>query len=180
MDLLAVHRAHLERWRDSMNLVGPGPVESHYQDCRQALAPLTSATGRWADLGTGAGFPGMVFASRFPEVELELVDSRRKRCVFLEHVLAECAAPTVTVRCARIDELPSGAYDGVLARALAPPPEVLDHARRLLRPGGLAVLLVGPAPFEWPTGFSLAFDHRYSMGSAEHRSVGFRLVRTGA
>jgi 16S rRNA (guanine(527)-N(7))-methyltransferase RsmG len=158
-----------------MNLVGPGPLEPHYQDCQEALRPLAEASGTWADLGTGAGFPGVVFAARFPQVELDLVDSRRKRCVFLEHVLAEVPTARVRVRCARIEDLPDASYDGLLSRALAPPDEVLTHARRLLRPGGRAVLLLGPAPLAVPVGFSLEFDHAYRSDGAQHRSLGLRL-----
>src|SRR5688572_1968559 len=54
-DLLEVHRRALEQWRGSMNLVGPGDLEEHYADSEAALAGLRPV-GRWADLGTGAGF----------------------------------------------------------------------------------------------------------------------------
>lgn len=146
-DLLATHRAHLERFRHSMNLVGPGPLDEHFDDCAAALVGLQPA-GRWADLGTGAGFPGVVFAATFPQVQLELVDSRQKRCLFLEGVLAEGGRADVVVRCARVEDLEAGGYDGLVARAFARPPAVAEHALRLLRSGGLLVLMLneGQAP----------------------------------
>ncbi|MCB9680686.1 MAG: 16S rRNA (guanine(527)-N(7))-methyltransferase RsmG [Alphaproteobacteria bacterium] len=139
--LLQVHEDLLERWRERMNLVGPGPVQVHYDDARHALEGL-APTGHWADLGSGAGFPGIVFAAMFPDVTIDLVDSRQKRCVFLEEVVAQAQAPGIQVRCARIETLPDEAYDGIVARALAPPEEVLAMGTRLLRPGGRLVLFL--------------------------------------
>ena len=124
-----------------MNLVGPGPLDGHYMDCSEALLGL-NPEGRWADLGTGAGFPGIVFAAMFPEVQLELVDSRRKRCVFLREVLDRAHRSDIEVRCMRVESLPDGVYDGVVSRAFAPPDRVLVHAQRLLRPGGRLVMFL--------------------------------------
>jgi len=142
--LLETHRALLERFRESMNLVGPGPLDLHYRDCAAALAGLRPS-GRWVDLGSGAGFPGIVFAATFPRVPLDLVDSRRKRCVFLEQVLAEGLEPEhapVRVLCERLERLPAAQWDGALARALAPPDNVLALAHPLLRPGGHLLLML--------------------------------------
>jgi 16S rRNA (guanine527-N7)-methyltransferase len=173
-DLLSVHRELLEQWRGAMNLVGPGAVEEHYLDAQLALDRLSlQPHGTWVDLGTGAGFPGMVFAARYPSVAVELVDSRRKRCVFLEHVLAAAeVGERVVVRCTRVEELPSHRYDGVTARAFAPPEEVAEHAVRLLRPGGQLVLWVGPeAVVPSRPELELADDQPYEVGGKERRVV---------
>lgn len=141
MSLIEVHRRELERFRSSMNLVGPGPVEVHFEDCRRALAGL-EPRGRWADLGAGAGFPGLVLADLHPELELSLVDSRTKRCWFLEHVLGLAGREDVEVLCQRVEDLPDASFDGLVSRAFAPPERVLDHAERLLRPGGCLVFFL--------------------------------------
>jgi 16S rRNA (guanine527-N7)-methyltransferase len=169
--LLRVHEELLERWRHQMNLVGPGPVDVHYADARAALQGL-GARGLWVDLGTGAGFPGIVLAAMFPEAEVELVDSRQKRCVFLEEVLGRAATTGVRVRCLRLESLEPGAYDGLTARALAEPAVVLEHARTLLKPGGRVVLfLQGDAPVPPHEGFVVAGDRRYQVGGKGRRSV---------
>lgn len=146
-DLLAAHRDLLERRRGLMNLVGPGPVDAHYEDAERGLAGL-ELNGRWADLGSGAGFPGIVAAAHFPAVALDLVESREKRSTFLEAVLGAARealqarpAPLRVVR-GRVEDLPVGVYDGVMARAFAPPAEVAVHAARLLVPGGRLLLFL--------------------------------------
>lgn len=139
--LLRTHQELLNRWRKAMNLVGPGPTDVHYQDSRRALSWLRPQ-GSWADLGTGAGFPGIVFAALFPEVHIDLVDSRAKRCRFLDETLAQADWLTATVHCTRHETLAANAYDGIMSRALHAPEVMLDVGRRLLKPGGTLVLFL--------------------------------------
>lgn len=167
-ELIDLHRALLDSWRKAMNLVGPGELEPHYQDSLQAMEGL-NPEGLWADLGTGAGFPGVILGALYPDIDLHLVDSRKKRCVFLEEVFVRARATgsksRVRVLCQRVEELESGVYDGVVARAFAPPLQVLEHARRLVRPGGRAVLMLTQdqaSPDEAP-GFTFAGEHRYEV-----------------
>lgn len=174
-DLLRTHVELLERWRQSMNLIGPGPVSEHVEDCDRALAGLRPE-GHWVDLGSGAGFPGLVLAARWPELRVDLVDSRRKRCVFLEQVLGTAGVPPERVRVvqARVEDVP-GPYDGVVARAFAPPEEVLAHADRLLRPGGLCVLfLQADADVPLPAGFEVFHVEPYRLGDKARRALTVR------
>ena len=138
------HRSLLARWRKSMNLIGPGEVEVHFQDCLLALEGL-EPTGHWVDLGSGAGFPGLVLAARWPELRVDLVDSRQKRTVFLEQVLGEAGVSRERVRVlrTRVESLPADqGYDGLVARAFKAPDTVLGFARDLVRPGGRVVLFL--------------------------------------
>ena len=174
-DLLQTHLALLERWRQSMTLIGPGPVSEHDEDCDKAMAGLRP-TGRWVDLGSGAGFPGLVLAARWPELQVDLIDSRRKRCVFLEQVLGTAGVGPDRVRVlnVRAEEV-AGPYDGVVARAFASPEEVLAHATRLLRPGGLCVLfLQADTDLPLPTGFEVFHVEPYRLGDKARRSVTVR------
>jgi 16S rRNA (guanine527-N7)-methyltransferase len=169
------HRRLLLRWRDAMNLVGPGPIDVHFDDCRRGLQGLTFA-GRWVDLGSGAGFPGLVLADHAPSLSVDLVDSRSKRCVFLERVVAEAeAGDRVRVRCARVEELPDGQWDGVTARAFAPIDEVLAHAHRLVRPGGAALVFLQLDQEPSQTGWQAVQEVRYALNDGRpRRSVLFR------
>lgn len=182
-DLLTAHRTLLERRRHTMNLVGPGPIAPHYADSAAALGWLTPS-GRWADLGAGAGFPGIPFAARFPEVAVDLVEIRQKRCTFLEAVLLEASAALKTrpapvrVLCTRIEDLPDHSYDGIVARALAPPAEVLEHARRLLVPGGTVVLFLQDTDAPGAPDFTPAGEHRYVVDGKARRAVALHLAST--
>ena len=169
--LVEVHRDLLEQWRTRMNLVGPGPIDIHYTDAEKALEDLP-LEGRWADLGTGAGFPGVVLAAMYPSVELDLVDSRQKRCVFLEEVVGRSEVRGVHVHCTRIERLADASYDGIVSRALAAPPAVLDHARRLLRPRGRVILMLqddGVVPD--CDDFEVEAERPYTVGGRARRSV---------
>ncbi len=167
--LAAIHGQELDRFRSSMNLVGPGPVDVHFKDSWLALRSLEPA-GAWADLGSGAGFPGLVFADIFPDVAMTLVDSRRKRCWFLEHVLRLAGRSDVEVLCQRVEGLASHRFDGIVSRAFAPPASVLDHAERLLRPNGQVVVFLqaDAAPY-LRSPFSLESSHDYRFNDKYRR-----------
>ncbi len=159
-----------------MDLVGPGPLDLHYADAKRSLAHL-DPTGRWADLGSGAGFPGIVLAALWPEITVDLVESRQKRATFLESVLLE-APPRpspIHVLNVRAESLPAGSYDGVVARAFLPPAEYLEHAARLLVPGGRAVVFLGASetwtpPAEWV----VERENAYSIDAKPRRSLFLR------
>jgi len=146
------HRSLLERWRKAMNLVGPGPIDAHFQDAVGAVQGL-NASGRWADLGSGAGFPGIALAARFPAASVLLVESRSKRAAFLSQVVREEQLSNAEVFHGRVEDV-DGGFDGVISRAFRPPAEYLVDAERLLGPGGRAVLLSGDAPPQF-TGWSV-------------------------
>ena len=127
-----------------MNLVGPGSVDPHFLDAVGAVDGLNAA-GRWADLGSGAGFPGIALASRHPSASVLLVESRAKRATFLAQVIREAQLDNASLFHGRVEDLPPG-FDGIISRAFRPPEAYLKDAERLLTPGGRAVLLSGDRP----------------------------------
>jgi 16S rRNA (guanine527-N7)-methyltransferase len=180
MELTAAEQAHLsllEVWRRGMDLIGPGPALPHFEDAIGAVSGLPVA-GTWADLGSGAGFPGVAMAARFPEATVWLVESRQKRAAFLEQVVAAAGLRRAAVRCVRSETLADGCLDGVIARAYRPPPLYLQDAARLLRPGGLAVVMLGDDPSmpDWPPGWQedAALSRRYPVGDGWRRRVVLR------
>jgi 16S rRNA (guanine527-N7)-methyltransferase len=96
---------------------------------------------RLADLGAGAGFPGLALAIALPEASVSLVDSQRRRCEFMERVCAVANVENAHVVWARAEEWRDGlaANDVVTARALAAQPVVLEYAAPLIRLGGVLV-----------------------------------------
>jgi 16S rRNA (guanine527-N7)-methyltransferase len=93
---------------------------------------------RIADLGSGAGFPGLALAVALPEAEVSLVESQRRKCEFLERLCATAGVENARVVCTRAEEWSAGvsANDVVLARAVAAQTVVLEYAAPLLRTGG--------------------------------------------
>ncbi len=94
-----------------------------------------------ADLGAGAGFPGLALAVALPRCTVALVESQARKCAFIERMVGAAAVKNARVVCARAEEWAegSGANDVVVARALAAQPVVLEYAAPLLRLGGALV-----------------------------------------
>ncbi|MFI4978279.1 MAG: 16S rRNA (guanine(527)-N(7))-methyltransferase RsmG [Solirubrobacterales bacterium] len=117
-------------------------VDVHIADSLVALEleVVRSAT-TIADLGAGAGFPGLALAVALPASELRLVESRRRKCTFMSDVLAEAGVENARVVCERAEEWGEGVgqHDIVTVRAVAAQPVVLEYAAPLMRLGGTLV-----------------------------------------
>jgi 16S rRNA (guanine527-N7)-methyltransferase len=117
-------------------------VDVHLADSLVALEleVVRSAT-TIADLGAGAGFPGLPLAVALPESQVGLVESQRRKCSFMIDLIAEIGARNARVVCARAEEWSEGVgqHDVVTARALAAQTVVLEYAAPLLRLGGTLV-----------------------------------------
>lgn len=172
-----VHEALLEQWRKAMDLIGPGPAAPHFIDAAASVQGLPVA-GRWADLGSGAGFPGVALAGLYPGAQVELVESRQKRATFLQKVIGAAGLGNAAARCMRSEELEPSAYDGLISRAYKAPEAVLrEDAVRLLKPGGLVVLLLGDGgSVEPPAGFTPLLHDRYAVPDGFRRRVALRFL----
>lgn len=145
---LVRYRVLLEEWNGRMNLVGPSAVESfwprHAFDSAQLL-PLAPKALRWADLGAGAGFPGLVLAillKGLAGAEVHLVESIAKRCRFLEAVTEALDLPA-RIHNARAENLKLTGIDVVTARACAPLSRLFGYARPVLRGKTVGLFLKG-------------------------------------
>ncbi len=117
-------------------------VDDHLADSLVALEleQIRSAT-TLADLGSGAGVPGLPLAIALPSAEVALVESAARKCAFLERAAARCGVSNASVVHARAESWPEGiaAFDVVTARALAPLEVVAEYAAPLLALGGTLV-----------------------------------------
>jgi 16S rRNA (guanine527-N7)-methyltransferase len=110
-----------------------------------ALAPDAST---WIDLGSGAGFPGLIIACALagrPGTVVHLVESINKKCAFLRDAIAATGVPAV-VHCERIEDFAkhfNGRADVITARALAPLPVLLGYVQPLMKTGAQALLMKG-------------------------------------
>ena len=159
---LEAYAALLRRWQPTINLVAAGTLPDlwrrHMLDSAQLLNHLPRVPCRLADLGSGAGFPGLVLAI-LGAGEVTLIDSDARKCVFLREAVRVTAAPA-TVHEGRIERCPQRGFAAVTARALAPLAALLGHAEALLAPDGTAVFLKGRALEEELTAADKAWKMR--------------------
>lgn len=151
---LAIYEDLLRRWQAKINLVAPNTLDEvwlrHFADSAQVAAALPEAV-RWADIGAGAGFPGLVTAllnKARPGARVHLIESDQRKAAFLRAVSRETDA-AVTVHSERIEKaLPplAGEIDAISARALAPLDRLLVMVNQPLKNGAKAVFLKGA---EW-------------------------------
>lgn len=143
--------ALLTRWQRVKNLVGPATLATvwtrHLADSAQlpALAPQAL---RWVDLGSGAGFPGLVIGILLRErqgAQVHCIEANSRKCAFLREVARTLSLP-VMVHDGRIEDvLPTlaGPVDVVTARALAPLVDLMSLASGLLTTGALGLFPKG-------------------------------------
>ncbi len=117
-------------------------VDVHLADSLVALElSAVRGAGTIADLGAGAGFPGLVLAVAVPGAEVNLVESQARKCAFIERLRTVAGIENARVVCTRAEEWGEGLgrSDVVVARALAAQPVVLEYAASLLEMGGVLV-----------------------------------------
>ena len=173
---LAIYADLLTRWQGVKNLVAPSTLGSlwvrHIADSMQVAALLPSARV-WLDLGSGAGFPGLVTAVAIAGragALVHLVESDKRKCAFLREVSRETGAP-VEIHAARIEAvLPelTSSIDAISARALAPLPDLMRYSEKFLLKGASAVFLKGQYVADELTG--LATDSRFSFELVQSRT----------
>lgn len=145
MERLRLYVSLLEKWQAGINLVSRASLEDvwrrHVWDSAQLLPLIPAKARRLADLGSGAGFPGMVLAI-LGAPDVHLVESDHRKAAFLADVSRETSTP-VSIHCERIEMLPGLHADVVSSRACAPLVKLLGLVRRHLAPRGMALLLKG-------------------------------------
>ena len=136
----------LADWNERHNLVArstlPDLWHRHFLDSAQLEPLIPPGTRTLADLGSGAGFPGLVLAAMRPEIAVTLHESTGKKCAFLA-AAAERMSLAVGVENERIESLTPKAFDVVTARALAPLPLLLSYAKPLMGPNSVCLFLKG-------------------------------------
>lgn len=120
----------------------------HLADSLSALdLPVVATAHRIADIGAGAGFPGLALAVALPAAEVALVEATRRKCEVIERLAARAGLGNVTVHAERVEDhardLGRAAYDVVTARAVAPLAVLVEYAAPLLVEGGHLVAWKG-------------------------------------
>lgn len=141
---LEAYAALLGKWQKAINLVAPASLPDlwrrHILDSGQ-LARLAPLDGLWLDVGSGAGFPGLVLAIMGAR-EVRLVESDARKCAFLREAARITSAPAQVLH-ARIEQVAPFRADVVTARALAPLAKLLGFAQPFLGPQSVALFPKG-------------------------------------
>jgi len=171
VDRLDRYVAVLLRWQQRINLVAPSTEPNiwtrHVADSLQLLA-LAPKARIWADLGSGAGFPGVAIACALADVSdarVYLVETNTKKIAFLREAVRATGAPAI-VHAGKIEDFAARSPESievVVARALAPLPKLLGLAAPLLKNGAVglfpkgqdAALELTEASKYWKVQFSL-------------------------
>ncbi len=148
---LVVFADLLLKWQKVINLVSAATLPHlwtrHFADSLQVLAAAPQAR-IWVDLGSGAGFPGLVTAiglADVPGASVHLIESDQRKCAFLREVSRETGAPAL-IHMGRIEDIVpqiGEPIDAVSARALAPLPQLVAYAAKFMEKGALGVFLKG-------------------------------------
>jgi len=142
LDLLAQERASVS------SVVDERAWQVHVVDSLTGLeVPELAAAHRIADIGSGAGFPGLVLAVALPGSRVDLIESVRRKCEFMRRAAGDAEVPNATVRNLRSEEWAATAgreaYDAVTARAVGRLSTLAELASPLLAPGGVLVAWKG-------------------------------------
>jgi 16S rRNA (guanine527-N7)-methyltransferase len=172
MDRLARYLALLRQWQGRINLVGAAtladPWRRHILDSAQLWPLLPPGDPEIVDLGSGAGFPGLVLAI-LGAGRVMVVDSDQRKCVFLREA-ARVTGTRVIVRPARIETLAPCSADVITARAFRPLPQLLALGAPVLRPDGCFLLLKGAGVGDELTAagrqWTMRIDSRPSLSDA--------------
>ena len=112
------------------------------EDALRGVDVIRDFEGPIVDVGSGNGSPGIPLAAVLAERDVTLLDSSRRKCAFLERVAVDFS--NLRVVCGRAEEQETEHFGVGVAKALAPPPVALEWVLPLVRPGGAAVLWLGP------------------------------------
>ena len=140
----------LLEWNQKMNLTAiKDPEEAYEKHLLDCLLPLAYRIpqGTVCDVGSGAGFPGLVWAIVLPDVSFTLLEPREKRCTFLRAAVNELELPNTQVVCGRAEEFAKTereSFDCVTARAVANLSVLSELCLPLVKVGGVFAALKGP------------------------------------
>jgi 16S rRNA (guanine527-N7)-methyltransferase len=165
---LEAYAGLLVRWCGRINLVGANTLDDlwrrHFLDSAQLLEHVPERTQSLVDLGSGAGFPGLVLAIS-GVAGVELIEADARKCAFLREAVRITTAPVV-IRNARIEAVPPHIVDVVTARGCAPLDRLLGWAQPFIGPGTVCVFPKGEQAMQELT----AAQQAWTMDASFHDS----------
>ena len=143
----------LKKWNATYNLTAVREesqmLTQHLLDSLSVLSVLQEsalAGKRWADVGSGAGLPGIPLAMAQPKLDMSLIETVEKKSAFQRQAKIELGLLNVSVVNSRVEKLPGGQFDAVISRAFADLTDFIGLAGHLLRQGGRLYAMKGLRP----------------------------------
>ena len=179
LELARSFTADLARHGERLGLIGPLEADRlwsrHIINCA-VVAPFLQRDGRVADVGSGAGLPGLVLAIARPDVHLTLIEPMERRTDWLRDEAERLGLTNVAVQRARAeDAVDIGPFDQVTARAVSALSRLVPITAPLLRPGGELILLKGARVAE-EIRAAAAVLRRYRVSGVEVLELGAGIV----
>ena len=146
---IATYLALLKKWNQTIPLTSIGEdseiVARHFGESMFAGSLLPMERGRLADVGSGAGFPGLPLKIAYPDLQVTLVEPNVKKCAFLREVQATLGLSGLEIVRSRYEDFgaPPASFDFVCSRALGGYKRLLQWCRGVLKPGGHVILWLG-------------------------------------
>ncbi|MDQ1298949.1 MAG: rRNA (guanine527-N7)-methyltransferase [Campylobacterota bacterium] len=155
-DYARQYKELLAKWNKVHNLTGvktPAQIDEFIVD---AIAPITflPSIKTAMDIGTGAGFPGMILAMGMPNTHFTLVEPLAKRASFLQFVKADLGLENVEVKAIRVEHLPPKPYDLITSRAVTDTKMLLKLSEPFRQEGSLLLFYKGEKVYDEVDGLS--------------------------
>ena len=150
LEKIGQYKALLEKWNKVHNLTGAKTLQQIDQFILDALIPLTflPSIKKAMDIGTGAGFPGMILAIALPQTHFTLVEPLSKRASFLQFVKADLGLSNVDVKALRAEQLESEPYDLITSRAVTDTQMLLKLSEPFCTDGTLLLFYKGEKVYD--------------------------------
>lgn len=153
LNVFALYLSELKKWNTAYNLTGirdeKGIIIKHFLDSLLYLKFIPHGFARIADVGSGAGFPGIPLKIVRPELEMFLIEPSAKRAAFLRHITRQIHMDRIEIIEKRVEEINASeelkdTVDVAVTRALFTVKEFVHKASHIVRPGGIFILSKGP------------------------------------
>ncbi len=148
---LFLYKELLIEWNEKMNLTAITEdyevIIKHFVDCLECTKVISNEE-KIIDVGTGAGFPGMVLAIYYPDKKFTLLDALNKRLIFLQEVINKLEIKNVEIIHGRAEEVARKdeyreSYDASVSRAVAQLPTLLEYVSPFVNVGGKCIVMKG-------------------------------------
>ena len=153
LELFWLYLQELLEWNKTFNLTGiKDPADiiiKHFVDSLTPL-PYLERSGRLLDIGSGAGFPGVPLKIGAPQLQVHIVDARRKKTSFLKHLIRTLELKGVTALHGRAEEMeqPEQPFQIIISRAFRRLEPLIKLVSPLMKPGNMLVAMLGPTTNE--------------------------------